>query len=294
MRKIVSGIMLILLLTSVLFVMLDVPVVVASGTIYIRADGSIDPPTAPIQRNGDIYTLTGNIYDYIVVQRNNIVVDGAGYTVQGTGLTIGTDNVTIKNVEIKACMQGVTVMELINLIAIIISVVSLIVSLYVGIKITRFNEASIRRASRLDYTRLLVDLDRILIDEPKLWAMFDSHPLSKKKTSDPEEKARRDAFIYLHFNIFDIVHDFYMHIIGKKRRIDVVNALYKCIFGKERVDQCEIDADYWKSWDRYIRQVLEGSSEARAIFKDPKTREAYSNEFADYVSKIINEIESRA
>ncbi len=33
----------------------------ASSTIYIRADGSIDPADAPIQRNGSIYTLTGNI-----------------------------------------------------------------------------------------------------------------------------------------------------------------------------------------------------------------------------------------
>jgi hypothetical protein len=49
----VSGMILILLLTNVLFVMLDAPVVLASGTIYIRADGSIDPPTAPIQRDGD-------------------------------------------------------------------------------------------------------------------------------------------------------------------------------------------------------------------------------------------------
>jgi len=29
----------------------------ASGTIYIRANGSVDPPTAPIQRNGSIYTF---------------------------------------------------------------------------------------------------------------------------------------------------------------------------------------------------------------------------------------------
>ena len=58
----------------------------ASGTIYIKTDGSIDPPTAPIQRNGGLYTLTGNITsdsDGIMIERKNMTVDGAGDTVQG-------------------------------------------------------------------------------------------------------------------------------------------------------------------------------------------------------------------
>ena len=59
-----------------------------TGTVYIRADGSIDPPDAPIQQDGNIYTLTGNITsdaDGIVVKRDNIIINGAGYTIQGTG-----------------------------------------------------------------------------------------------------------------------------------------------------------------------------------------------------------------
>jgi parallel beta-helix repeat protein len=83
---------------------------------YIRADGSIDPSDVPIHRNGDIYTLTEDIYGSIVVERDNVVVDGAGYTLQGTGaldsegiLLSETNNVTIKNVEIKAFYTGITI-----------------------------------------------------------------------------------------------------------------------------------------------------------------------------------------
>jgi len=48
-RKIVSGIMLTLfLLISMLTLAFNIQPVKASGTIYIRPDGSIDPPTAPI------------------------------------------------------------------------------------------------------------------------------------------------------------------------------------------------------------------------------------------------------
>jgi parallel beta-helix repeat protein len=93
-----------------------------SGTVYIRADGSIDPPTAPISTADNItYTLTGNITsdtDGIVIETDNIVVDGAGYTVQGTassrawgsgnGITLtGRTNVTIQNTTIKAFDAGI-------------------------------------------------------------------------------------------------------------------------------------------------------------------------------------------
>jgi len=86
---------------------LNIQTIKASGTIYITADGSVDPDTAPISSVDNItYIFTDNIYDEIVVERDYIVVDGAGYTLQGTGSEIGIylllrSNVTIKNMEIK-------------------------------------------------------------------------------------------------------------------------------------------------------------------------------------------------
>jgi parallel beta-helix repeat protein len=83
--------------------------------IYIRVDGSIEPSTAAITTVDNItYTFTGNIYDEIVVERDNIVVDGAGYTVQGTGASgskgiglSGRSNVTIKNMIIRYFWEGI-------------------------------------------------------------------------------------------------------------------------------------------------------------------------------------------
>jgi parallel beta-helix repeat protein len=85
----------------------------ASGTIYIRADGSINPPTAPISTvDNVIYNFTGNIGDSIVVERSNIIVDGKGFTLQGSGVGYGFDlsnvnNVTIRNTNIKSFQEGV-------------------------------------------------------------------------------------------------------------------------------------------------------------------------------------------
>ena len=86
-----------------------------TGTVYIRADGSIDPSDAPIQRDGNLYILTGNIIsstDGIVVERDNIVIDGAGHMLQGTGSGTGVDfsgrsNVTIKNITIAKFHTGI-------------------------------------------------------------------------------------------------------------------------------------------------------------------------------------------
>lgn len=84
--------------------------------VSINADGSIEPLTAPIDRIGNIYTLTGNISCGLIVHRSNIVIDGAGYALNGGDSgSVGIDlrnnvtsvpsseeiwNVTVKNLAI--------------------------------------------------------------------------------------------------------------------------------------------------------------------------------------------------
>jgi parallel beta-helix repeat protein len=114
-RKTVSGIMLTLLLIGMLTLTFNIQTVKASGTIYIRADGSIDPPDAPIYTEDNItYTFTDNIYNEIVVERSSIIIDGAGFTLDGTeaffskGIYLrGINNVTIKNINIQRFWFGV-------------------------------------------------------------------------------------------------------------------------------------------------------------------------------------------
>jgi parallel beta-helix repeat protein len=106
------------LLVGTLTVASNIQKAYASGTIYIRSDGSIDPPGAPISTVDNVtYTLTGNITSDshgIVVLRSNIIIDGAGYTLQCIGaLSTGIDvesgsNVTIKNAKIKGFDSGIS------------------------------------------------------------------------------------------------------------------------------------------------------------------------------------------
>jgi len=113
MRKVAIGIILTLSLIGILTSAFNIQLARASGPIYIKADGSVDPPTAPITSIDNItYAFTDNIYDEIIIERSNIVIDAAGYAVEGSGTGNGftlssVDNVTIKNADIRDFTYGI-------------------------------------------------------------------------------------------------------------------------------------------------------------------------------------------
>jgi parallel beta-helix repeat protein len=104
-----------ILLTALLAYSATVHTVQASGTVYIRADGSVDPQTAPITTTDNItYIFTGNISESLVIERDNIIIEGADYTIQGTGndngngITLdGRTNVTINHLTITTFNVGI-------------------------------------------------------------------------------------------------------------------------------------------------------------------------------------------
>ena len=89
--------------------------------IVIGSDGSIEPSGMPISFSNGVYRLTGDISNYsIYVERDNIVIDGAGFTLTGNrSVTLDYEivasgiflqlrsNVTIKNFNIAAFERGI-------------------------------------------------------------------------------------------------------------------------------------------------------------------------------------------
>ena len=127
MKKSASVLVLLLLFSFVLVSLPQIGMVKADESIYIRADGSVEG-TDKIQRVENVYTFTDNIstgsytgsvvldVDGIIIERDNIVVDGVGYTLQavfptidtGAGITLlGRSNVTIKNIQIRHYANGI-------------------------------------------------------------------------------------------------------------------------------------------------------------------------------------------
>jgi parallel beta-helix repeat protein len=111
-KRSASSLFLLFILSSALVSLSEIGRVRASGTIHIRSDGSVEG-TDKIQRDGNIYTFTDHIVNQsIIVEKDNIVVDGAGYTLQGMGSGIGIDltgrsDISLKNVEIAAFKMGI-------------------------------------------------------------------------------------------------------------------------------------------------------------------------------------------
>jgi parallel beta-helix repeat protein len=90
----------------------------SGATIIIKADGSIDPPTALISTVDNVtYVFTADINNQsIFVQKSNITIDGRGHVLQGSyinfsyGMSLSDmTNVTIENMRIDAFWYGIFV-----------------------------------------------------------------------------------------------------------------------------------------------------------------------------------------
>ena len=119
MKKLVFSLIITLLLISTLTLAFDVCRVEAEGTIYIMADGRIEG-TISIQTVDNVtYSFLEDINGSIVVERDYIVLDGAGHTLQGTGTGTGISlsgrtNVTVQKTQITAFEYGVYVYNCTN------------------------------------------------------------------------------------------------------------------------------------------------------------------------------------
>ena len=120
MKRTVLALTLIVALSASLIVVMQTQVAEANfipeelpAGIRIESYGTVNG-TSDIQRNGNWYTLAGNVDAAIVVLCDNIVVDGAGYTVQGHGTSSGVfiqgrTNITIENMQISNFQYGIKV-----------------------------------------------------------------------------------------------------------------------------------------------------------------------------------------
>ncbi|PKR78217.1 hypothetical protein CEY16_00210 [Halalkalibacillus sediminis] len=153
------------------------------------------------------------------------------------------------------------------MVTLFISIFSLTISGIVAFITYRYNTVEIRNNARLEHNKLLLEIDRMYIDDPDLWSIYDNHPISKHIERTPLKKGKREAFIYYYLNFFDIIYDFYHKQIYKNKN----------------------DRNDWDSWDSYIRHFFQGCTMAREMFKD--SSEWYDKDFAKYILKIIREIE---
>jgi parallel beta-helix repeat protein len=71
------------LIVSTVFLVGKVTPAMAMQTVFINPDGSVYPSSVPIQRSGNTYFFTGDAYACLIVNKSDVVIDGAGYTLRG-------------------------------------------------------------------------------------------------------------------------------------------------------------------------------------------------------------------
>jgi parallel beta-helix repeat protein len=118
MNKAASTLIVLLLLSSVLVATSATVNAQDSNIIRIKEDGTIEG-TDKIAQHGSVYTLTDNLQAsvaqneaFIFVEKDNVTLNGAGYTVQGSGFgsaiyMLRSQNVQIANFTIKNFQTGV-------------------------------------------------------------------------------------------------------------------------------------------------------------------------------------------
>jgi len=88
-----------------------------SGSVYIsQFDPPVNPPDAPITKNGSTYTFTDDIQGYIILDQPHIVLDGAGHRLIGGGsYSYGVrtypraqGNITVMNLDVSGFSQGIS------------------------------------------------------------------------------------------------------------------------------------------------------------------------------------------
>jgi hypothetical protein len=115
-KRLVTAIIFVLFLSLVL---VSIPVKAqTTNSIVINPDGSVTGIYS-IQQVGSTYTLTSNVSGNIHVEKSGIVINGSGYWLNGNGAvgitlndqnsypTISVNNVTIENLHITDCSNGI-------------------------------------------------------------------------------------------------------------------------------------------------------------------------------------------
>jgi parallel beta-helix repeat protein len=107
-------VLILLIFASLLVCVLPITNAQSSQPIIINGNGVVTPADAAIQMVGNTYTVTADIIGSIVVEANNIILDGANHTLQGPGIypikmgmNLTAANVTVINFQITNWHVGI-------------------------------------------------------------------------------------------------------------------------------------------------------------------------------------------
>ncbi len=128
----------------------------------------------------------------------------------------------------------------------------------------RFNRTNLRTAGRQEHNRLLLEIDKYLIEHDELWALWDAHRDASVQLT-PHQAMRVQLFVVMITNIYETVYEFY----------------------HSSIHQNAIDRAQWLKWDGMIRNLCATSTVARAKLAEMGGSVNYAQGFTAYLKQVL-------
>lgn len=120
-------------------------------------------------------------------------------------------------------------------------------------------------ASRHEFKKLLLELDKELMRDPSLWGLDISHPMAKIDADSPVQRAKLEAFAFYKLNLFNMVF----------------------VYASESRSSSSADSELFEGLDRYCRDCLATEPILAGIVKDEKFERLFGKAFTQHIRKML-------
>ena len=103
-------------------------------------------------------------------------------------------------------MSAVTTTEKISLL---VSLFSLLISVLTALKSYLLSEYQLRLNTRNELQKMLIEVNKCMINDPELWATYDHHEVSASIKQSHTPVAKIEAISYMMLNTFEAAFAFY-------------------------------------------------------------------------------------
>ena len=146
-----------------------------------------------------------------------------------------------------------------------VSFLSAVLSFIFFLRNFRLSRKLSDRSITIEGHKLLLDIDKQLIADPRLWGLQDDHPLAqtlKKDPADPLLAGELEAFAYMVLNSFEIL---------------------LAVPPGARDKQGEAE---YETWRQFVHGTLKTSAALREILRNPAVRSLYGPELRSEYDRV--------
>lgn len=158
-----------------------------------------------------------------------------------------------------------TATDVIAFIAVGLSGLSLIVSIWAAYKATKLSDYRLRLSNRAQLHAMLLEIDREMLHDPSLATMFKSSSSFASLPTSSIELDKQVSYVTMYLNLFELSF-----------------AQFKELKGLTSAEK-----EVSEAWDRFIVSFFEDCIRAKETWD--KYRPTYYSTFRDYVDRLVRE-----